>query len=298
LGAAKTQVDRGQSGLARATLRRAAEEMRREEEERRERFQTGVTVLYAQERDIALAAYDGEAAAGAILALAETVHGANTAIFAAFLNAEATTLHEHGKDRGSNAHLAALIVLRRTLLSVAISGNERRVAQLNLGTALWALGQREVGTARLEEAVSSYRAALEGGAREPIPLEWAKAQNSVGVALRALGEGESGTTRLEEAVAAFRAALEVLTRERVPLDWAKTQNNLGAALELLGAREKGTARLTEAVVAYRAALEERTREQAPQDWAETQNNLGNALEAPGERDGAARGGSCGLSRGS
>jgi Domain of unknown function (DUF4062) len=48
LARAKEQVDRGQSGLARATLRKAAEEMRREEEDRRERFAAGVTALYTQ----------------------------------------------------------------------------------------------------------------------------------------------------------------------------------------------------------------------------------------------------------
>src|SRR5208337_4673437 len=67
LSRAKQHVDRGQSGLARATLRSAAEEMRRGEEERRERYVAGVTALYYRERDIALAAYDGDAAAEAIL---------------------------------------------------------------------------------------------------------------------------------------------------------------------------------------------------------------------------------------
>ena len=33
--------------------------------------------------------------------------------------------------------------------------------QNNLGNALWALGGRESGTARLEDAVTAYRAALE-----------------------------------------------------------------------------------------------------------------------------------------
>ena len=71
----RAQVDTGKSGLARATLRKAAEDMRREEEERRERYVAGVTALYNRERDIALAAYDGEAAAEAIVALAEAIHG-------------------------------------------------------------------------------------------------------------------------------------------------------------------------------------------------------------------------------
>ena len=35
------------------------------------------------------------------------------------------------------------------------------MTQKNLGNALKALGERESGTARLEEAVAAYRAALE-----------------------------------------------------------------------------------------------------------------------------------------
>ena len=91
-------------------------------------------------------------------------------------------------------------------------------------------GERESGTARLEEAVAAYRAALEERTRERVPLDWAGTQNNLGNALSTLGERESGTARLEEAVAAYRAALEERTRERVPLDWAMTQNNLGNAL--------------------------------------------------------------------
>ena len=113
---AKEQVDRGQSRLARATLRRAAEAMRREEDERRERYVAGVTALYNNERDIALASYDGEAAAGAILALAEAIHGANGAAMAMLLKSEAETLETYGRDRGSNVHLVAAIALRSKAL--------------------------------------------------------------------------------------------------------------------------------------------------------------------------------------
>ena len=120
----------------------------------------------------------------------------------------------------------------------------------NLGNALSTLGERESGTARLEEAVAAYRAALEERTRERVPLDWAMTQKNLGTALRTLGERESGTARLEEAVAAYRAALEERTRERVPLEWAMTQKNLGNALRTLGERESGTARLEEAVAAY------------------------------------------------
>ena len=74
------------------------------------------------------------------------------------------------------------------------------MTQNNLGNALWTLGERESGTARLEEAVAAYREALEERTRERVPLDWAMTQKNLGTALRALGERESGTARLEEAV--------------------------------------------------------------------------------------------------
>ena len=127
--------------------------------------------------------------------------------------------------------------------------------QTNLGNALQSLGERESGTARLEEG-AAYREALKERTRERVPLDWATTQNNLGAALQSLGERESGTARLEEAVAAYREALKERTRERVPLDWARTQTNLGDALGSLGERESGTARLEEAVAAYREALKE------------------------------------------
>ena len=46
-----------------------------------------------------------------------------------------------------------------------------------------ALGERESGTARLEEAVAAFREALEECTRERVPLDWAMTQNNLGVAL-------------------------------------------------------------------------------------------------------------------
>jgi len=284
LARARSLVDVGKSGLARAALRKAAESMRREEEERRERYVAGVTALYNRERDIALAAYDGEAAAEAIILRAEAIYGANTEMVARSLNSEAATLYEYGRDRGSNVHLIALIILRRKLLDAASSDDERGLAQDNLGTALWTLGDRESGMARLEEAVAAYRNALKERTRERVPLDWAMTQNNLGIALSRMGAREGGTARLEEAVAAYRDALKEYTRERVPLDWATAQNNLGLALQTLGRRESGTARLEEAVAAHRDALKERTRERVPLDWAAAQNNLGLALQTLGDRE--------------
>jgi hypothetical protein len=161
LARSRSLVDAGKSGLARAALRKAVETMRREEEERHERYAAGVTALYNRERDIGFASYDAEAAAQAIILLAEAIHGANATMVARSLNSEAATLYEYGRDRGSNVHLVALIMLRRKLLEAASSEDERGISQENLGTALATLGERESGTARLEEAVAAYHDALQ-----------------------------------------------------------------------------------------------------------------------------------------
>jgi tetratricopeptide (TPR) repeat protein len=281
---ARSLVDEGKSGLARATLRKASDTLRREEAERRELYVAGVTALYNRERDIALAAYDGEGAADAILALGEAVHGENAARVGEFLKLEANTLFELGRDRGSNVHLAASIALRRKLLGLALSVEERGAELNNLGNAQQTLGRREGGTARLDESVATYREALRQCTRKRAPLDWAKTHNNLGVALRMLGEREGGSVLLDEAVTAFREALKEWTRDRAPLDWAGAQNNLGNALGILGTRQSGTTRLDEAVVAYREALKEWSRERVPLLWATTQNNLGNALQTLGSRE--------------
>ena len=104
------------------------------------------------------------------------------------------------------------------------------------------LGERESGTARLDEAVAAYCEALQERTRARVPLDWAMTQMNLGSALLTLGERESGTARLEEAVSAYRDALQEVTRARAPLDWAGTQINLGNALARLGEWESETRR--------------------------------------------------------
>ena len=263
---------------------RAVLALKQENEKCRAAYTEQVKVLYGRLRDIGLAAHDGAAAADAILAMAETLHGASTADWRTLLIAEGDRLVEYGDQKGSNVHLVAAIAVRRAMLRLAATPDEIGYDQNLLGNALQTLGAREGGTARLKEAVAAYRAALEEWTRDRVPMDWAATQNNLGAALSNLGARESGTARLKEAVAAYRAALEEYTRDRVPLDWAMTQNNLGIVLQALGARESGTARLEEAVVAYRAALEEWTRDRVPLDWAAAQMGLGNALWKLAERE--------------
>ena len=201
---------------------------------------------------------------------------------------QASVLHDLGREFGDNAALGQAITLYRDhALQVAPRSRvplDWAKTQTNLAGVLWTLGSRESATARLEEAVTASRQALEECTRERVPLDWAATQINLANALSTLGGRESGTERLEEAVTAYRKALEERTRERVPLDWAMAQNNLANTLTTLGERESGTARLEEAVIAYRQALEEYTRERVPLDWATTQNNLANALRTLGERE--------------
>ena len=128
------------------------------------------------------------------------------------------------------------------------------------------LGERENGTARLEEAVKAYQLALEERDRERVPLDWAQTENNLGSALATLGERESGTARLEEAVVAFRAALEERTREQVPLEWAASFGNQGFAMMLIADRTNDGV-LAETAVSQIQTAYEALRDGGQQQWA-------------------------------
>jgi hypothetical protein len=149
----------------------------------------------------------------------------------------------------------------------SIRAEDRAMLRQSYGFIQSVIGQQSGESARLEEAVVAFRAALLERTRERVPHDWALTQNNLGNTLLSLGYRETDTARLEEALVAFRAALLELSRERVPLEWAASQVGLRIALMKLGERENGTARLKEAVVAHRAALLERSRERVPLKWA-------------------------------
>ncbi len=254
-------------------------------------------------------AFNGEAAAEKLRVMARIEGAETTDAIGAYLLRKASEFYKEGDQAGDNAALLVSIAACRAALEERTRDRvplDWAQAQSKLGVALATVGERESGTAHVEEAIVAYRAALQEWTRERVPLAWAMTQMNIGNALATLGERENGTARLEEAVAAYRAALEEATRDLAPLDWALIQNNLGNALTALGERDREimptcrriarnlfrvpgereyeTMRLEQALSAFRAALEERTRERAPLDWAMTQNNLGNALEELGTRE--------------
>ena len=172
-----------------------------------------------------LLAFDAEGAAEKLARRVDLETPDPTARFDA-LRAEQDILYIHGRDKGLRLDIEVSIALARIGQTLATSADQRGTALNGLGNALQTLGDRETGTARLEEAVAAYRAALEERTRDRVPLDWAMTQTNLGNALSILGERETGTARLEEAVAAYRAALEERTRDRVPLGWASTRGNM------------------------------------------------------------------------
>jgi hypothetical protein len=74
----------------------------------------------------------------------------------------------------------------------------------DLGAALAILGEREAGTARLEQAVETFSAAQTEWTRDRVPLDWARTPGNERMALLTLA-GRSGDP------ARARRALEQLT---------------------------------------------------------------------------------------
>ncbi len=255
---AEALINKGDLDGASQVLARGREAARKQREGAN-RDEATVLGLDARLDDLKLAYRSAAAKYGEAAGL---MAGFDPSKYFALLGHQEHELYKQGGEFGDNQALVEAIEVARRMQAVAGDADQRGVALTWLGNALGSLGEREGGTARLEEAVAAYRAALEENTRARVPLDWAATQMNLGNALQTLGERESGTARLEEAVAAYRAALEENTRARVPLQWTRTQMNLGLALMRLGERESGTARLEEAVAAYRAALEENTRARA------------------------------------
>jgi tetratricopeptide (TPR) repeat protein len=269
-------------GAAREADQGFAEWERAEAERRAASVRSGIALLEAGlEQDILRR--DASGAARRVQRIVALEHLDDASRFQVMRERQ-DAFYERGRDKGVNFDLLIAIEIARIALGSAKDALQRGATLNDLGEALRSLGERESGTARLEEAVTAYRDALKEYTRGRVPLDWAMTQNNLGNALCLLGERESGTARLEEGITAYRDALKERTRERVPLDWAMTQNNLGNALCSLGERESGTARLEEGITAYRDALKEWTRERVPLQWAMTQNNLGTALCSLGERE--------------
>lgn len=81
-----------------------------------------------------------------------------------YLTSEALALYQQGDELGDNAALLSAIARLQRLVTLALRDRAAlnwAATQNKLGVALATLGERESGTARLEEAVAAFSAALE-----------------------------------------------------------------------------------------------------------------------------------------
>jgi tetratricopeptide (TPR) repeat protein len=145
--------------------------------------------------------------------------------------------HVEGRDKGLNFSLEIAIEIAKLSFNSVQHSGQRGEALNDLGVSLAILGERESGTARLEEAAAAYRDTLKEYTRERVPLDWAMTQNNLGATLRALGARESGTARLEEAVAAFRDAIKVVEHSGASHYLAVAQRNLASAEAEIASRQ-------------------------------------------------------------
>ena len=81
--------------------------------------------------------------------------------------------------------------------------------QNNLGNALLTLGQRESGTARLEQAMVAYHNALQERTQDKVPLGWAMTQGNLGNVNIVYFDKTKDGARLDKAEAHVQAALQV-----------------------------------------------------------------------------------------
>ena len=96
--------------------------------------------------------------------------------------------YQQGRDKGINLPLEVAIAMADRMRATAKTDDERGTALNLLGRALQTLGTREAGTARLEEAVTAYREALEERTRNRVPRDWAGTQYNLAECLAALAE--------------------------------------------------------------------------------------------------------------
>jgi tetratricopeptide (TPR) repeat protein len=106
---------------------------------------------------------------------------------------------------------------------------------VGLGNALATLGERESGTARLEEAVAAYREALQAGTRARSPLDWAFTQMNLALVYRALFDKDQQSRHLDDALEAADGALEEFRKANAAFYIDKAERQRG---EIFAAKGK------------------------------------------------------------
>ena len=177
----KAGLESPSSALMDEFAREERAELERQEERKRRRLRLLEEAIRFDELVL-----DADAATQKLRRMAEIEGRSGWQEVGAYLFAQAGEYYKRGDQKGENSALLISIAAYRAALEEWTRDRvplDWAMTQNNLGNALSTLGERESGTARLEEAVSAYREALEERTRERVPLEWATTQNNLGNAL-------------------------------------------------------------------------------------------------------------------
>jgi tetratricopeptide (TPR) repeat protein len=174
-----------------------------------------------------------------------------------YLIKQATALQNEGEQFGDNDALRAAIAIWRSAKGLSpfeSDPQDHRKAHNNLGSAIYALAQREPTNENLLEVAEMNREVLARDTRESAPLYWGAAQANLGSVLQVIGERELGTEKLIESIERLRESLSTISRDERPADWAGIQNNIGNSLKLIGQRLNSEDYFKESILAHREAL--------------------------------------------
>ena len=153
--------------------------------------------------------------------------------------------------------------------------------QINLGSTLKLLGQRDHESAKLQLAAEAFRASLQVLDKSNDRIAEPVARGELATTLQLLGKLGTDSENYHLAIKEFNEALRSLNRERRPLLWASIQNNLGATFWLLSKRTRDPQFMEDAVHAFLETLTVWTRKDFPHRWALAQSNLGNVYREVG-----------------
>jgi tetratricopeptide (TPR) repeat protein len=154
------------------------------------------------------------------------------------------------------------------------------VTLLDLGNALFDLGQRTGNTKNLEEAIVAYQSVLR--TNQPHLLNRAPIMARLGHFLQTLGRISSAAGPIKEATQMYRLALREFQVQGANRESTAALNGLGVALFDLWSLDRNPSELREATRVFREATKiydvtEALSEGAPMEWAIAQFNLGITL---------------------
>ena len=140
---------------------------------------------------------------------------------------------KRGRDKGLAFDLQVSIALAVASEDHARNADDRGAVLNDLGNALTTLGARESGMARLEMAVSAYRAALEEYTRDRVPLDWAGTTAALGFTEALIGGRMADQGRVLEGIARIESGIPVL-EDGAHEVWARyVRENLAKARVIL-----------------------------------------------------------------